>query len=136
MTKQQEEAPKHEDPVFSVEDVYRRFPAIEEAIKRLSRIPRPLPPKKEKADKKKANKTAADDNATEAEGVDKEESKDDFRRVPTEENIKRIGREKINYENLFSGVLYLYPTNNLITVYSTVQSANYQGYFDTSLWLP
>lgn len=67
---------------------------------------------------------------------DQEESKDDFRRVPTEENIKRIGREKINYENLFSGVLYLYPTNNLITVYSTVQSANYQGYFNTSLWLP
>ncbi len=77
MTKQQEEAPKHEDPVFSVEDVYRRFPAIEEAIKRLSRIPKPLPPRKEKADKKKANKTAADDNATEAEGEDKEESKDD-----------------------------------------------------------
>jgi len=30
VTAQQDAAPKHDDPVFSVEDVYRRFPAIEE----------------------------------------------------------------------------------------------------------
>merc|ERR1711990_877929 len=51
VTAQQEAQSPAEDPVFSNEDVYRRFPAIEEAIKRLSRVPKPLPPKKEKAKK-------------------------------------------------------------------------------------
>ena len=46
VTAQQEAQSPAEDPVFSNEDVYRRFPAIEEAIKRLSRVPKPLPPKK------------------------------------------------------------------------------------------
>jgi acid ceramidase len=68
--------------------------------------------------------------------LDHEESQDDFRRIPTEENLERIGRERITYENIFSGVLSLYPTNNLITVYSTVQSAKDEGYFNTTLWLP
>lgn len=72
VTKQQEENPPHEDPVFSVEDVYRRFPAIEDAIKRLSRVPKPLPPKKEK----KGKKEDKGENATEADGEEAKEGGD------------------------------------------------------------
>lgn len=86
VTTQQEAAPKHEDPIFSVEDVYRRFPAIEEAIKRLSRVPKPLPPKKEKV--KKEKKDDKDENATDtdAEGAEGEEKKE-------EEEEKKEGGE-------------------------------------------
>jgi len=74
VTTQQDEAPKHEDPVFSVEDVYRKFPAIEEAIKKLARVPKPLPPKKEKAskDKKDKNETDAPDGEDKAEADKKD----------------------------------------------------------------
>lgn len=74
VTTQQDEAPKHEDPVFSVEDVYRKFPAIEEAIKKLARVPKPLPPKKEKTskDKKDKNETDAADGEDKAEEDKKE----------------------------------------------------------------
>lgn len=76
MTKLQEENPPHEDPVFSVEDVYRRFPAIEEAIKKLSRVPRPLPPKKEKEKKEgKGENATASDEGEAKEGGDSEEGK-------------------------------------------------------------
>jgi hypothetical protein len=56
----------------SVEDVYRRFPAIEDAIKRLSRVPKPLPPKKEK----KGKKEDKGENATEADGEEAKEGGD------------------------------------------------------------
>jgi len=75
VTTQQDAQAGHEDPVFSVEDVYRRFPAIEEAIKRLSRVPKPLPPKKEK--KGKADAKDKDENATDAgEGAEAKEGEE------------------------------------------------------------
>ena len=68
VTAQQEAQSPAEDPVFSNEDVYRRFPAIEEAIKRLSRVPKPLPPKKEKAKKESAKDEGENATATGDEG--------------------------------------------------------------------
>jgi hypothetical protein len=67
--------------------------------------------------------------------LDKEEIKGEERRCPTQENILKIGKENINYENLFSEVMSVYPTNNLITAYTTIQSAQ-DNYFNTTLWLP
>jgi len=76
VTAQQEAQSPAEDPVFSNEDVYRRFPAIEEAIKRLSRVPKPLPPKKEKAKKDSAKDEGENATATGDEGKEGEEAAD------------------------------------------------------------
>lgn len=65
---------------------------------------------------------------------EKEESITDTRRAPAEKNIEKIGRDNINYENLFNNVMSIYPSNNLITSYTTIQNA--KGYFNTTLWLP
>jgi acid ceramidase len=66
--------------------------------------------------------------------LDKSESLDDSRRLETIQNIKKVGRENINYNNLFSNVMSVYPTNNILTVWTTIQSPI--GYFNTTLWLP
>jgi len=90
VTAQQDAAPKHEDPVFSIEDIYRRFPAIEEAIKRLSRVPRPLPPKKEKTDKKDKK----EENATETDEGKKEGEGEEEKKVDDPEKVDGDAEEK------------------------------------------
>uniref|UniRef100_A0A6U6CFQ6 Uncharacterized protein n=1 Tax=Guillardia theta TaxID=55529 RepID=A0A6U6CFQ6_GUITH len=79
---EQEKQPAHEDPVFTSDEVFARFPAIEEALKRLARVQKPLPPKKPKAEKKE-NETKV--NATEeTEGEKGEESKGEEEETKTE----------------------------------------------------
>lgn len=68
--------------------------------------------------------------------LDKDEPETNFRRVPTEENISGIGRDKINFKNLFSDVMSVYPTNNIITAYTTIQSSQGKGFFNTTIWMP
>ena len=67
--------------------------------------------------------------------LDKDESPDDFRRIPAQNNLKNIGRENINYENLFSNVMSVYPTNNHFTAFTTIQST-VDGYFSNAMWQP
>ena len=77
--------------------------------------------------------------------LDKEESPDDYRRKPAEEKIKNIGRDSIDYQSLFTGVLSQYPNNNLVTAYTSIQApiavktvsqSESVEYFNTTLWLP
>jgi hypoxia up-regulated 1 len=81
VTEKQEKAPAHEAPVFTVEELYRKFPAIEESLKRLARVPKPIE-KKEKKDKKKdkkedkEDKEGPDDAAEDTEGGGKAEDKE------------------------------------------------------------
>lgn len=60
---------------------------------------------------------------------------EDMRRKPTEERIKTIGWDMIDFNNLFE-IMSDYPTNNLSTIYTTIQSAQGEGYFNTTLRLP
>jgi hypothetical protein len=58
---------------------------------------------------------------------------EDERRKPTEDRIRNLGRENVNYDSLFQ-IMGQFPTNNLATIYTTIQSP--MGYFNTTLWLP
>ena len=60
----------------------------------------------------------------------------DIRRRPAEKKLDQIGREGINYDNLFSNILEEYPTwrgDNNSTVHATVMAAN-DGYMFTKMY--
>lgn len=68
--------------------------------------------------------------------LDKHERPDFQRRKPTAEKLTKIGPNEINYQNLYEHVMAVYPANNIITIYTTIQSPKDTGYFNTTLWLP
>jgi acid ceramidase len=67
---------------------------------------------------------------------DKEEPESDQRRLPAIKNIQSIGQTSINEDNLYSKVMNIFPTNNLITCYTSIQSAQNEGHFNTTLYMP
>lgn len=67
---------------------------------------------------------------------DKEEPAEDFRRKPAEDKLKSIGQDKITFANFYENIMSQYPNNNLLTIYTTMQTAQNNGYFNTTVWLP
>lgn len=68
--------------------------------------------------------------------LNEKDSEQDFRRVKAHDRISKIGGELINFSNLFENVMSIYPTNNILTIYTTMQTAQNNGYFNTTVWLP
>ncbi len=64
------------------------------------------------------------------------DSEQDFRRIKADERLAQIGGDTINFNNLFENVMSLSPNNNIFTIYSTLQTAQNDGYFNTTVWLP
>jgi hypothetical protein len=58
---------------------------------------------------------------------------EDDRRKPTEDKFYSLGRENVNYNSVFK-IMSEYPTNNLVTMYTSIQTP--AGYFNTTTWLP
>jgi hypothetical protein len=57
---------------------------------------------------------------------------ENYRRKPTEDRIRELGRSNATYESIFD-IMKQPPTNNKMTVYTTIQTAS--GHFDTTVWL-
>lgn len=69
-------------------------------------------------------------------GNTKENPESEFRRKSAEEKLKEIGYENINKENIYEKILSKYPNNNLVTAYTSIHTAQNNGFFNTTVWMP
>jgi len=64
------------------------------------------------------------------------DSEDDIRRIKAHDRLSEISGSLIDFNSLFDNVMSLFPTNNIFTIYTTLQTAQNDGYFNTTVWLP
>jgi len=68
--------------------------------------------------------------------INVEESEKESRRKPAKERLQKIGSENINFTNFYDNVMSIFPNNNILTIYTTMQTAQNDGFFNTTVWLP
>lgn len=65
-----------------------------------------------------------------------EDPKDDYRRVPAENKLEKIGQQKVSRDNIFENILSQYPNLNLETSYTSLITAQNGGNFNSTVWMP
>ncbi len=67
--------------------------------------------------------------------LNKEDDIIDIRRKVTKKRLQKIGSENINFTNFFKKVMSTYPNNNMYSIFTTMQTAQNDGFFNTTVWL-
>ena len=67
---------------------------------------------------------------------DQEDPDTDYRRVPAEKKLKKIGIDNVNSKIIYDEILSQYPNNNLETSFTSIHSAQNGGSFNSTIWLP